>query len=71
MARNASRFTRRQGFLTLWALLFLASVSLLLTLISVGQAGQRETTMILTTEYRTTTRQINGETQAQHKWSRW
>jgi len=71
MARNASRLTRRQGFLTLWALLFLTSVSLLLTLILVGQAGQRETTAALTTEYRVTTRQIKREIRGRYKWSSW
>ncbi len=69
MARNVSRFTRHQGFLTLWALLFLTSVSLLLTLILVGQAGQRATTTALTRDYRATTQQIKSEIRTRHNWS--
>jgi len=71
MARNASRLTRRQGFLTLWALLFLTSVSLLLTLVLVGQVGQRETTTALTNDYRTSTRRVQREIRTRYKWSSW
>ena len=41
----------RQGFLTLWALFFLAGISLLVILVVSGQAARRESTTRLITEY--------------------
>jgi len=61
MARNTGRFTRHQGFLTLWALFFLASVSLLLSVVSVGLAARRETTNQLTRDYAQATRVIERQ----------
>ncbi|GEO65931.1 hypothetical protein [Levilactobacillus spicheri] len=53
MGRDPGRLTRHpRGFLTAWALVFLAAMSLLLTLILVGQAARHRTTQEVVTVYR-------------------
>lgn len=63
MARNTSRFTRHQGFLTLWALFFLAGTSLLLSVVGVGLAARRETTNQLVHDYEASVQVIDRQRQ--------
>ncbi len=58
MANDDSRFTRR-GFLTLWALFFLASVSLVLILVMAGQSAREQSTHQLIKDYNRSTSQLN------------
>lgn len=58
MVDNDSRFTRR-GFLTLWALFFLASVSLVLILVMAGQSAREQSTHQLIQDYNRSTSQLN------------
>ncbi|CAJ1228498.1 hypothetical protein [Levilactobacillus zymae] len=52
MAKHTSRFARpSQGFLTLWALLFLAAMSLTLTIVLAGQYARIQTTTQLVRQY--------------------
>ncbi|MEN2368207.1 hypothetical protein [Levilactobacillus brevis] len=52
----------RQGFLTLWALFFLAGISLLVILVVSGQAARRESTTRLITEYNQAARRLKQQT---------
>ncbi|GEO70693.1 hypothetical protein [Levilactobacillus acidifarinae] len=52
MAKHTSRFARpNHGFLTLWALLFLAAMSLTLTIVLAGQYARIQTTTQLVRQY--------------------
>lgn len=62
MADHTSRFARRQGFLTLWALFFLVSVSLLMSVVVVGVTARREITRDLVQDYTATTKVIREQT---------
>lgn len=43
MGRNDSRFTRTNGFVTLWAVIFMGMMALFISLILTSQATQRVT----------------------------
>lgn len=62
MANNTRRLTRHQGFLTLWALFFLLSASLLMSLVTVGLTARREITRDLVQDYTRTTKAIQAQT---------
>jgi len=62
LADHTRRFARHHGFLTLWALFFLASVSLLLSVVGVGLAARRETTNQLVRDYSQSTQKIVHQT---------
>ncbi|MFC6207376.1 hypothetical protein [Levilactobacillus tongjiangensis] len=64
MAQHHPRFTRR-GFLTLWALLLLAGVSLLLTVVMVATTAQRQVTNVLVRRYDQATETVHWQN-AQH-----
>lgn len=57
MADHYSRFTRH-GFLTLWALFFLAGVSLILLVVLAGQSARQQSTLELIKAYNRSTSQI-------------
>lgn len=61
MAQHHPRLTRQQGFLTLWALLLLAGVSLLLTVVMVATAAQRQATNILVERYDRATETVHWQ----------
>ncbi|WP_125681734.1 hypothetical protein [Levilactobacillus yonginensis] len=61
MAQHHPRFTRQQGFLTLWALFLLTGVSLLLTVVIVATAAQRQATNALIARYDQATETIRRQ----------
>lgn len=57
MAKDDPQFAR-QGFLTLWALIFLVNVSLILGLVLTSQAAKQQSTLELIQSYNRSTSQI-------------
>ncbi len=61
MGTNNLRLTRRHGFITLWALVFMGMMMLFISFILTSQAAQRVTSRELIRRYDQSTKLLNHE----------